>query len=187
MLQFSMSRVIGKYGEVGSKGGTNQNCCRFVCLRVSGFSLHYSILLEIGNIFILQGFFGGDNPDCQKVEDVSSNPIWLQALQLYVSFFHRGKFLNPVWFVYFQGSKCLNMFLISVVPKASQFPKCNLLKKDSEKHVRKWYVETHVHRKLDLGAGGNRTTISLEHIHLLTKWKDNMMRPEKAWKHNGET
>ena len=71
----SMSRMIGKDREVGSKGGTNQNCCRLVCLRVSVFSLHYSILLEIGNIFILQGFFGGDNPDCQKVEDVSSNPI----------------------------------------------------------------------------------------------------------------
>lgn len=83
MLQFQClvwHSMIGKDREVGSKGGTNQNCCRLVCLRVSGFSLHYSILLEIGNIFILQGFFGGDNPDCQKTEDVSSNPIWLQAL-----------------------------------------------------------------------------------------------------------
>ena len=71
----SMSCMIGKDREVGSKGGTNQNCCRLVCLRVSGFSLHYSIILEIGNIFILQRFFGGDNPDCQKAEDVSSNPI----------------------------------------------------------------------------------------------------------------
>ena len=69
-----MSRMIGKDREVGSKGGKSK-CCRLVCLRVSVFSLHYSILLEIGNIFILQGFFGGDNPDCQKVEDVSSNPI----------------------------------------------------------------------------------------------------------------
>lgn len=35
----------------------------------------------------------------------------------------------------------------------------------------------HVNSKLDLEAGGNRTAISLEHIHLLTtKWKNHMMR-----------